>query len=286
MRTYYTILKISPNTAVGDSLSVGLLVCDGNRFWLKISEEKKNVIRRLVAHPDTLDFAIRQLETYVKQLQEDATFSENGLFRLEMLLKSDYIAYVSRYANGLLQFSSPSYLNDEVNDEKIEKLFALLVDNRPVLSKEKTDTVAQLEVAVQTKLIQKVEGIIHTHVTLTDQEVPSMYFKYEMDCIGLNGAFVGAKSVPFLQTQATIDKNISHYMSLITLLSAKYEKDIKKSSFFLIADEPDKRHASEHKIWRDIQVNPLFKVIPSSESGVVAEKVFQIGASTFLEPAA
>ena len=47
MQTFYTIIKIAPNTMTNDSLSIGLLACDGNKYWLQFSEERKNASKRL-----------------------------------------------------------------------------------------------------------------------------------------------------------------------------------------------------------------------------------------------
>jgi hypothetical protein len=107
-----------------------------------------------------------------------------------------------------------------------------------------------------------------------------------MDCIGLNGAFVGAKSIPFNKSVPTLDKDISHYIALISLLSTKYNKDVKNNNFFLIANEPSVINSPEHNTWENIINNPLFKVVNSEQVNTIAETVEKTKAKTFLKESA
>ena len=98
MKTFYTILKLSPNTMAGDSLSIGLLVCSGNEYWLKISETKKNIVKKLVNNKTkSVDFVLKQLENYLKQLK--ATSQHEQLFPLERFITADYIDYLNIYSS-------------------------------------------------------------------------------------------------------------------------------------------------------------------------------------------
>lgn len=125
--TYYTIIKISPNTAVGDTVSIGLLVWEGNRVWLKISEGKKNLVKQLIEYPDTVDFAIEQLTAYIK-----TAIDKPKLFQSEPALKSRDIERICKHSTGVLQCSQLSHIHDFFNSEKFEKLYSLLIGNKPI----------------------------------------------------------------------------------------------------------------------------------------------------------
>lgn len=282
MKTFYTILKLSPNTVAGDSLSIGLLVCIGNEYWLKISETKKNVVKKLLGDKSkSVDFVLKQLENYLKQLKNQA--KKEQLFALESFITIEYIDYLNVYSNGLLQFSKASIIDDTFDNDKFLKLYSLLVDKEHNYEITQVKQVnSNLIERVQNDLIKKVENKIHTEITLNNSVLKSLYFNFDMDCIGLNGSFVGAKSFPLENSIQTLEKNISHYVTLIAFLSQQYQKDLNNNKFFLITDEPEK-NTQEHKFWKEMKDVPSFEMIPSNEAEKVAEIVEKTGASTFLQ---
>lgn len=271
-----------------DSLSVGLLLWDGSKYWLQFSEERKNASKRLMdENAEAVDFILKQISLHIQKLNKEINISHTELFPLNSLLNSEYFSYLNSYSNGLLRFSKPSFLNDVINKEKFLKLFALLIDKNIEREPKVKDTANEkFYAAINKNLIKKVEKKIHTKVNFNSATLHSMYFQYEMDCIGLNGAFVGAKSIPFNKSVPILDKDISHYIALISLLSTKYNKDVKNNNFFLIADEPTVINSPEHNTWENIINNPLFKVVNSEQVDTIAEKVEQTKAKTFLEASA
>lgn len=280
MKTFYTVLKLSPNTLAGDSLAIGLLVCQGNRYWLQISEHKKNVAKKLLGEKErSVDFVLKQLAAYLKQI----TLGSQRLFGLESFITAEYVDYLNVYANGLLQFSKTSVIDDDFDDVKFLKLYSLLIEKSagytlqpPPLAK-----TSDLALKVRDGLLKRVKDKIHTEVTLNDSVLKSLYFNFNIDCIGLNGSFVGAKSMSLDYSVPTLEKNVSHYVTLIALLSQQYNKDLNKNKFFLIADEPSK-HTTEHKFWQEMKEVTAFSMIPSDEVHLVAETVESTGASKFL----
>lgn len=296
MKTFYTILKLSPNTMAGDSLSIGLLVCSGNEYWLKISETKKSIIKKLITNKTkSVDFVLKQLENYLKQLK--TTSEHEQLFPLERFITADYIDYLNIYSNGLLQFSKASVLDDNFNYEKFLKLYSLFIekeselklalkeadklDNTKLNINHYHETDLNINQKVQLNLIQRVENKIHTEITLNHSNLKSLYFNINVDCIGLNGSFVGAKTLSLENTVQTLEKNVSHYITLIAFLSQQYKKDLDKNNFFLITDEPE-RKTPEHKFWKEMKNVPSFEMIPSDEAEKVAEVVEETGATRFL----
>ncbi len=284
MKTYYTILKLSPNTIVGDSLSIGLLVCRGNKYWLKVSDHKKNIAKKLLGDKEkSVDFVIKQLSTYLKQLNQETQKSD--LFKFESFITEDYINYLNIYANGILQFSKASVIDDDFDDLKFSKLYSLLIEKTAFETKEVVHPVqipdSVLEQNVQNLLISKVRNKIHTEITIDNSILKSIYFNYQIDCIGLNGSFVGAKSMSLDHTVSTLEKNVSHYVTLIALLTQKYDKNLNNNKFFLIADEP-LQQTPAHKFWDEMKEVSTFKLISSDEVEQVTETVEKTGATKFL----
>lgn len=284
MKTFYTIIKLSPNTLTGDSLSIGLLVCRGNKYWLKISDHKKNIAKKLLGEKEkSIDFVIKQLAIYLKQLNEET--QKTSLFKLQSFITEDYINYLNIYSNGILQFSKASEIVDEFDDFKFSKLYSLLIEEA-IENVESIELVkheiSDFKLNVQNNLIKKVQNKIHTEITIDDSVLKSLYFNFNMDCIGLNGSFVGAKSLSSNLTVQTLEKSVSHYLALIALLSQEYNKNLNRNHFFLIADEPSQK-TPEHKFWEEMKEVSTFKMISSDDVEQITETVEKTGAGKFLQ---
>ena len=126
MQTFYSIIKIAPNTMTDDCLSIGLLVCDGSKYWLQFSEDRKNASKRLMDdNAESVDFIVKQITLHIQKLNKDIAKSKKELFPLNTLLTSEYFTYLNNYSNGLLRFSKPSFLNDVINQDNFLKLYVL-----------------------------------------------------------------------------------------------------------------------------------------------------------------
>ena len=82
-------------------------------------------------------------------------------------------------------------------------------------------------------------------------------------------------------TVSTLEKNVSHYVTLIALLTQKYDKNLNNNKFFLIADEP-LQQTPAHKFWDEMKEVSTFKLISSDEVEQVTETVEKTGATKFL----
>ncbi len=59
---------------------------------------------------------------------------------------------------------------------------------------------------INSNLIKRVEGKIHTNITL-DSHITPATSSFVLDCIGKNGTLIGgAKSLSFTQTKETLQK--------------------------------------------------------------------------------
>lgn len=157
--------------------------------------------------------------------------------------------------------------------------------NEPVHKALKLDDTSSLNLSkglIERKLISKVNKNVHTNYKFIPEVFPSIYFSYEMDCIGLNGSLIGAKSLSFEKSVQSLDKDISHYFTLISSLSSKYNKSLKDNSFYLISEEPGMIGSKEHKLWESVGLNELISVIHLEESNKVADKIIEKKAAKFL----
>ncbi|MFD2543787.1 DUF3037 domain-containing protein [Lacinutrix gracilariae] len=284
MKNFYSILKLSPNIATEDSVAIGVLLFDGQKFRCYFSDKKKRIANRLLDDKNVnLNFIINQIVDKCNSVGSGN--EEFSLFyKLDKLSDMSYFDYLSKYSNGIIQFSKPINLYDEIDDNSFGKLVNFLFKesiNKSI--KIANDVYSLSSNIIEDKLINKVDKKVHTHYKFKPEAFPSIYFPYEMDCIGKNGSLIGAKSLSFDKSLQLIDKNISHYFTLISSLTSKYNKSLKDNNFYLISEEPESIGSKEHKLWESVKYNELISVIHPEQSNEVAELIINKEATTFLD---
>lgn len=284
MKSFYSILKLSPNIATEDSLAIGVLLFDGKKFRTYFSDKKKRLANNLLDDKNlNINFIVNQIIEKCNTINSDK--EELKLFyKFDKISEITYFEYLSNYSNGIIQFSKPKLLFEEMNDVAFEKLINFLFkeqiySNYLVASNE----LPLYRSIIERKLINKIDKKVHTHYRFKPEVFPSIYFSYEMDCIGLNGSLIGAKSLSFDKTVQSLDKDISHYFTLISSLTSKYNKSLKDNNFYLISEEPEKIGSKEHKLWESVRYNELISVIHPEESNKVADLILENKATKFLE---
>ena len=288
MKTVYSLIKIVPNEMSGDSLTIGIILSSPDGVRLKISKTKKVFAKSIVNIDGSLiDFIEREIISKVKEQNKILLSSKNSLFENSTFLSSEYFQYLAKYSNGLLKFTEPSFIADNVDDSKFLKLFSLFVDNSLETGTKKDDSIKkygkEFYNKVNTNLIEKVKDKVHTRESISRKVVPTLSNPFEMDCIGQNGVLIGAKSLPFIQSKETIYKSINTYISVIAHLSATYQQSLENNKFFLIADQPAKSSPT-FNLWNDLyEHDNIVKVISSDDSGEVAELIEKSGASKFIK---
>lgn len=283
MKKFYTIIKLAPNKAAGDTVAIGMLLFDGSKLKYYISDKKKSIALKLLNDKNIdIDFFLKQITNKCDVINND--IEESNLFnKYDKISDVSYINYLSNYSNGLLQFSKPNIFFDEVDDLKFNNLISLFFNETTIKNEILIHNEINYELIVQNELIEKVNNKIHTNYKFTPTNLNSIYFPFEMDCIGLNGSLIGAKSMSFEKSKTTLDKNLSHYFTLISTLSRKYNKSLKDNKFYLITEEPSEINSEEHNVWESIIKNELVTLIHPEQSNIVADLVFEKNAGKFLE---
>lgn len=284
MKSFYSIVKLSPNIATEDSVALGVLFFDGEKFQYFFSDKKKRLAKSSLSQKDVdLNFIIRQIKEKCEVINSDEQ-KIKMFYDFQNFSDASYFQYLSSYSNGLLQFAKPKALFNKNVEFSFEKLVGFLFDEPLHKAKEieyGKDQVTQH--LIQEKLINRVNEQVHTRYKFNSETFPSIYFSYEMDCIGLNGSLIGAKSLSFDKSPQTIDHTISHYFTLISSLASKYNKSLSDNNFYLISEEPETIGGKEHKLWESVKYNEIIDVVNPEESNKVADMIEEKKASKFLE---
>ena len=282
MNSFYTIVKIARGQTSHDSIAIGLIAFSDDRYEILFSDRKIKIARTLLGDDsDLIEFFETQLINWIDSLNKSLVTSESLIFP-EKTIGADYFDYLSRYSNNLIQFSQPFLLERKINSADFNELFSLLIDNENQIHLEKNVNYADFTERIRTNLIDEVKDKVHVYAKLTEKEIPSLYFPFDMDCIGMNGVITAAKSIDFNRTELSIDRNLSHYFQVSSLIVRSYGKAKMDNNFFLIADEPKTINSKEHQIWEKLKKQQQFVLISSEESGLVTSKINETKAHKFL----
>lgn len=284
MKQFYSIVKLSPNVVTQDSVAIGIVLYDGLKFWHYFSNKKKNLVSKLLNNKaSNISNIIKQIGLKCEEINSEVSSSK--IIGVESkLTNSSYFDYLKNYSNGLLQFSKSTLFSGEMNDENFNRLVKTLFNEEYLSNFNIEVPVMDFTSVVDNKLISRVKDKVHTNYKLTKKQIPELFFSsFEMDCIGLNGAFIGAKSLSFDKSKQTLDTHLGHYFTLISTLSNKYQKPLSDNSFYLISEEPKSTSSDEHKLWESVFKNELIDVITPEQSDIVADLILSKKASTFLD---
>ena len=282
MKKFYTVIQLAPNKAAGDNVAIGMLLFDGYKLRHYISDKKKSIALKLLIDKQVdIDFFIKQITNKCHIINND--IEERNLFnKYDKITDASYISYLSNYSNGLIRFSKPTIFFDDVDDLRFEALIKLFFNESTIKYDKISQSETNVDDIIQSKLIDRVSDKIHTNYRFSPTNFDSIYFPFEMDCIGINGSLIGAKSMSFDKTKTTLDKNLSHYFTLISTLSRKYNKSLKDNKFYLIADEPSDIASEEHNVWESVNKNNLVTIVAPEQSNIIADLVFEKEARKFL----
>ena len=285
MKSFYNIIKIATNATSGESVAVGLFVYSGNKYFVQFSDNKKKIAKMLMeSGSELVDYLSKQITQKTEELNQILSDNKSRLFKTTSLINSNYFNYLNKYSNNVLQFSSSYIIIDKLEEGAFQKLFASLIDSSEILTTVKdNDQAIQFYDRINKNLIEPVKDKVHTNLRLNQSIIPSLYFNYEMDCLGMNGVFIGAKSIDFNSSNYNIDKEVSRYFQVSMLLAKNYQKDKKENNFYIIGDEPNSNSSKNHKIWESINKQKIFKIIHSEESNIIAYKIEETAAHTFLK---
>jgi len=282
MNSFYNIVKIAKGQTAFDSVAIGLIVFSDGRYEIQFSDRKIKIAKALISEDsDLIEFIETQLVSWINSLNISLNNSSALIFP-EKTIGEDYFDYLNRYSNNLIQFSKPFSLGNSIDNSGFKKLFSLLIDHEIKNYQGKSGINEDFIERIKINLIEEVKEKVHVYAKLTEKEIPSLYFPFEMDCIGINGVITAAKSIDFNQTESSIDRNLSHYFAVSSLIVRNFGKAKEDNNFFLIADEPDSVNSKEHKIWEKLQKQQEFVLVNSEDSGRVSAKITETKAHKFL----
>ncbi|OWY23487.1 DUF3037 domain-containing protein [Sphingobacteriales bacterium UPWRP_1] len=242
---FYSIVKVVPNPSVGEMLAVGLLLIDGNRIFFTFSDYKiQQVIRPLLSNA-AFSLLQQSLQSIGRMSKKQSSSLSGNPFTEE------YLTYLSRYSNNLLQFSAPIPINIPANETQFKKLFDKIVGSyEPV---EKPNTTYEL---IKEQLYPKIKEFVNIDIEINAAKMPDILFPVKLNFIGKNGMPITGKIIDF-ETE-NHDNELTKYILFVQYMRKKKQE----GKYFIIGDDAALQH---HATWLQIKEENSFEVVPSNQ---------------------
>lgn len=212
MKSHYSILRFVNNPLSRENIAIGLITISENQVRFRFSKEKVNLIKKL--NPDSFEltnFTLNKIQDSINS----SIIHEGELLGNENIFNIDYIERLSSYNNGILQFDKPSAINIVFNESFFDSFFLKYIGLGASHLKTDFKSNSFFKDRIRAKLYKPLENQIDVDLKIKKKQIPSLYFDYHLDGLGVNGIVSSIKGIDLNSniSPSVIAKDISEFES-------------------------------------------------------------------------
>lgn len=278
MKAFYSIISISSSSHLNERFNIGLLCVDNERAFFHYSKTKLNIVARLFSKSakdlaqstlNSIDKSVYQANR-TKERFEDFFEASNNLNNLSV----DYLNYLNRYNNNLVQFTAPTTIDLNITDAIFQQLFRKYIFEQENFELIEMKAERKFDIEYP-KFLAIASKYVNTNYQVTSALIPSLITPKKVDMFGKNGSFNLAHSIDFNATYQTLNHHLDSYMYLA--LSSELAEDA-HAKCFLIGEEPAK-NTKNHSIWQSVKQLKQVEYVAFDERGKILEHFEKTGVS-------
>jgi hypothetical protein len=252
MKNFLSAVYIKTNFVSDERLCVGLFCGSENGMYFSYSDEKLKLAASILPKDvvKSLNDDLKRIAIEIKEINTTAFSNKENTY------SSAYFTYLSKYSSGLLQFTTPEPISNEINSGLFESFFLKYVgglEEKPLKNKP-TDFRKQVKKVLSKEAFKKHADI---NFELTTKLVPDIFAPSKVDFIACNGSIFAGKAVDFQAELPTIQSHINSFWITTEGLKnlAKNKKLDGEGTYELYINYPeDKDHK---KLVDSIKRNPI-----------------------------
>lgn len=263
MSYHYSILKISINQDLEDSISIGLLLLSRDRYWFKYSQDRLKYLKPFLGVHHAA--VVKVLHIISRKINSIEGFQLDLYSHIDDYFNEEFLQHLSDQHIGMIRFSSPEpIVLTSVNQEVFDGVYRSLIgeEQKRIIRKKNPE-----KKIIERKLIKPLAGNVHTHIKLDGSKIPELYFRYELEACGRNDHIYLVKYLDFKQTPPTLDMKIMRLLFLSRLMSQRFRT---KTRVFVIASEPPMQKHKRHQLYEFVARNELLEIKTPDECPQVA----------------
>ncbi|NNF35646.1 MAG: hypothetical protein HKN68_16180 [Saprospiraceae bacterium] len=263
MSYHYSILKISINQDLEDTISIGLLLLSKDRYWFKYSQDRLKYLKPFLGvHHAAI---VKVLNIISRKINSIEGFQLDLYSPIDDYFNEEFLQHLSKQHIGMVRFSNPEpIVLTSVNQEVFDGVYKSLIGEE---EKRKIRRKNPEKKIIERKLIKPLVGKVHTHIKLDGSSIPELYFRYDLEACGRNDHIFLVKYLDFNQTPPTLDMKIMRLLFLSRLMSQVFKT---KTRVFVIASEPPIQNHKRHQLYKFVARNELLEIKTPDECPQVA----------------
>jgi hypothetical protein len=272
MKTYYSIVSIATKPQMNEQFNIGLLCITPEKTFFHFSEVKLKILSKLLSANGS-KLALSALKGMNQQLNENPKV-KNDLFPINHSLpvSVEYLNYLNRYNNNLVQFSEVTPIDLVITNELFETLFRKYIFSEEVFEMIEKQPIAFFS-SVRKHFKQKAKNYANINFSVGANIIPEMIVPVTVDVFGKNGSFVAGQSIDFTKSFESLKSDVSSYLYLVE----HTERKDKGSKCFLLGEEPSVSEKAHHGLWKDIRMSGIIEFVPLNESEKIIEYMKEKG---------
>jgi hypothetical protein len=269
MKTIYSILYVTLNTALNEKVSIGLLMSDGKYDRFRFSADKLLALKGII-EPERYNL----VKGYLKSLESDINVAgdEKVVFENKTLknnwVNEGYISYLSRYSNNLIQFSEPKAIDITFSPENFRRLFEKYI--YAFDQKIEEVFVESIFTKVKQELYPKITNRVNLDFSLDSSHFENLFAPIEVNFIGINGMPVAGQTIDFDKKHHFLENDIARFVSLTKAIELEGKE---KGKYFVLGHEPDKKDDKNHLLWEQIKDSKFLEFVDVNDVDRVEEYI-------------
>lgn len=271
MESFLSPIYINLSDLTDERLCIALMAVSNEDIKFDFSEKKLKTATSFL--PNNLFNSInRSLKTMKKELAK-ASSEELVMFK-KKTFKAEYFDYLSKYSHGIISFSEPRPIAQNVDKDTYKKYFEMFVGDCLTMPKKKVKTFRSI---VNSYIKKEPFKKVDTHFDITPKMVnDSIFVSHKLDFIGKNGSIYAGKSIDFNIDPKDVESRTFIYNNLVKgLKSIESRTKLKSGKYELFFNPPESKEgkaildkARKHNMeFRLRELEDLDKVADTLENG-------------------
>lgn len=266
MKTIYSILYITLNTALEERISIGILMSDGKENMFKFSAEKLLAVKSLLSSEK-----YNLVKSYLKSLENDihnrSSERINSFYQNDVeWTKFGYLSYLTKYASNLVQFSEPKIIDIDFTEDNFKRLFEKYIFSYSYGVEESTSHMVVEK--VKKNLYPKIDTRVNLDITLDSSNFENLFAPIEVNFLGINGVPVAGQAVDFSKKHYFLENDVTRFVALTKVIELA---ESKRGQFFILGREPENTDVKNHQLWEQIRDSDILEFVDADETGIVEE---------------
>lgn len=267
----YVLVKLSPNSVSGDSLTIGLIVESSTVQFAKFAKNKISWINRLTGDKfGVLHLIAGEIESFYSSESNRSS----AIDRSDKILGLPFFRHLNQSSLNYLQFSEPKSL-EIYTLEECWKLYDIYVGDDSFLRHQRQRKKAGIKSIIRKELLPKVSDYLSIQARVTKEIIPELEKSFTFDALGMNGKLISINGIDMEEnTESTMRKYQRYQLVWNTLQHISGNS----GTGYIVMDVPSKKQGENFLLYDSIMSDKSKLVFSTSNLESLVLKIKDSGA--------